>query len=104
MSAICHAPAVLTEVKLQDGRYLVEGRRVTSMSNEEEEAWGRVPYVPFLVQDRLKERGATFIQGKHLWGDHVVVDKDPQGRKLVTGANPASGTSRATEVVKLLEE
>lgn len=71
VSAVCHPPAVLTEVKLQDGSgsYLVDARRVTSMSNREEEAWGRVPYVPFLVQDRLKERGGMYVEGEHLWGD-----------------------------------
>ncbi|KAH0592851.1 hypothetical protein MHUMG1_09496 [Metarhizium humberi] len=104
VSAICHAPAVFTEVKLQDGKYLVDGRKVTSMSNKEEELWGRVPYVPYLVQSRLKERGGIFIEGRTAWGDHVVVDKDSHGRKLVTGANPASGGSLAREIIKLLRE
>ncbi|KAM0718352.1 hypothetical protein Q7P37_005421 [Cladosporium fusiforme] len=104
VSAICHAPGVFTNVKLSNGKYLVEGRKVTSMSNREEEAWGRVPYVPFLVQTRLGERGAFFSEGKQLWGDHVVVDEDDQGRKLVTGANPASGGSLATEIARLLQE
>lgn len=34
MAANCHAPAVLTELKLSDGSNLVEGRKVTSMSNK----------------------------------------------------------------------
>ena len=102
VSAICHAPGVLTEVKLSDGNYIVQGRKVTSMSNHEEEAWGRVPYVPWLVQSRLIERGALFSEGKMVWGEHVVVDQDKQGRILVTGANPASGTSLAREIARLL--
>lgn len=103
VAAICHAPGVLTEVKLSNQKFLVAGRQVTSMSNREEEAWGRVPYVPFLVQTRLKERGALFSEGKKLWGEHVVVDEDEQGRVLVTGANPASGTKLAKEMLKLLQ-
>lgn len=103
VSAICHAPGVLTEVKLSDGKYIVDGRKVTSMSNREEEAWGRVPYVPWLVQTRLSERGALFSEGKRVWGTHVVVDQDKQGRILVTGANPASGSSLANEVATFLQ-
>lgn len=103
MAAICHAPGVLTEVRLSNGSYLVEGRKVTSMSNREEEAWGRVPYVPWLVQTRLGERGALFSEGKRLWEDHVVVDEDSEGHVLITGANPASGSSLAAEIIRVLQ-
>lgn len=103
VAAICHAPGVLTNVKLSNGEYLVAGRKVTSMSNREEEAWGRVPYVPWLVQTRLGERGALFDEGKKLWADHVVVDEDGLNRVLVTGANPASGGSLAAAINEILE-
>lgn len=73
------------------------------MSNREEEAWGRVPYVPWLVQSRLGERGALFDEGEKLWADHVVVDEDGLGRVLVTGANPASGGSLAAAINGILE-
>lgn len=71
------------------------------MSNREEEAWGRVPYVPWLVQTRLIKRGALFSEGEQLWADHVVIDVDEQGRRLVTGANPASGISLAAAIAGL---
>lgn len=102
VAAICHARAVLTEVRLSDGSNLVEGRKVTRMSNKEEQAWGRVDYVPFLVQTRLGERGGEFIEGKQLWGEHVVVDRDSQGRTLITGANPSSGSRLAEEIIKAI--
>lgn len=69
VAAICHAPGALTEVKLSNQKFLVAGRQVTSMSNREEEAWGRVPYVPFLVQTRLKERDALFSRVKTFGGN-----------------------------------
>lgn len=48
VSAVCHAPAVLTDVKLSDGSYLVNGRSVTSFTNEEEEQAGLTNNVPWL--------------------------------------------------------
>lgn len=99
VAAICHAPAVLTEVKLSDGSDLMEGRKVTSMPNKEDEAWCQVPYVPFLVQTRLGGRGGEFSQGKQLWAEHVVVDRDSRGRTLTTGANPSSGSRLPEEII-----
>ncbi|MCO5559328.1 hypothetical protein L7F22_012925 [Adiantum nelumboides] len=99
VSAVCHAPAVLTDVKLSDGSYLVNGRSVTSFTNEEEEQAGLTNNVPWLVETRLQERGAKFNKGKP-WTENVVVDKDSSGRILITGANPQSGAQLAKVVLK----
>jgi putative intracellular protease/amidase len=48
VSAVCHAPAVFSDVKLSNGKYLLEGRKVTSFSNEEEEQAGMTNNVPWL--------------------------------------------------------
>ena len=102
VSAVCHAPAVLTNVKLSDGSYLVKGRKVTCFSNEEEEQSQMVDNCPFLVETRLGERGGEFQKGTP-WTEKVVVDKDSQGRILITGANPQSGHQLAKEIVSLLK-
>ncbi|MCY1494548.1 hypothetical protein D9M68_284210 [compost metagenome] len=52
--------------------------------------------VPFLVEDELKRLGGRFEKAAD-WADFTVVD----GR-LVTGQNPASSTSGAKELLKLL--
>lgn len=54
------------------------------------------------VETRLGERGAHFQKGKP-WTEKVVVDKDDQGRYLLTGANPQSGGQLAKEIVKVLQ-
>jgi len=36
VSAVCHGPAALTEIKLLNGVYLLEGRKVTGFTNDEE--------------------------------------------------------------------
>ena len=96
VGAVCHAPAVLTEVKGRNGGYFVSGKRVTAFTNAEEEAVGLTETVPFRVEDRLKQRGAQFRRGDD-WSAHVEVDGN-----LVTGQNPASSAPAAEELLELV--
>ncbi|NKI34714.1 type 1 glutamine amidotransferase domain-containing protein [Wenzhouxiangella sp. XN79A] len=95
VGAVCHAPAALTGVKTDNG-YLMAGKRVTGFTNEEEDGVGLTEVVPFLLENRLKQRGARFRRGE-AWGPHVEVD----GR-LVTGQNPASSEPAAVALLDLL--
>jgi putative intracellular protease/amidase len=96
VGAVCHAPVALVNVRGRDGEHLVKGRRVTGFTNSEEEAVGLTEVVPFLLEDRLKERGGVFSKGPD-WAPYVQVDG-----KLVTGQNPASSEAGAKELLKLL--
>lgn len=96
VGAVCHAPVALVNVRGNDGEYLVKGRHVTGFTNKEEEAVGLTAVVPFLLEDRLKERGGIFSKAAS-WAPHVQVDG-----KLVTGQNPASSGPAAMELLKLL--
>jgi len=98
VAAVCHAPAVLTEVKNAGGGYIVSGRRVTGFTNTEEEAVGLTGVVPFLVESRLAQRGGRFGRGED-WAPHVEVDG-----LLVTGQNPASSAPAAEAVIELLRQ
>ena len=55
VSAICHGPAALINVKDPNGKNIVTGRKVTGFSNTEEEQVGMTKQIPFLVETRLKE-------------------------------------------------
>ena len=98
VSAVCHGPAALVDVRLDDGRYLVEGQRVSAFTNEEERFFsdGLQDSYPFLLEDRLGERGAVFEEGL-LMLPHV----SDSGR-LVTGQNPFSTALVAEAVVRKL--
>jgi putative intracellular protease/amidase len=96
IGAVCHAPVALVNVRGKDGEYLVKGKRVTGFTNAEEEAVGLTTVVPFLLEDRLKERGSIYSKTVN-WVPYVQVD----GR-LVTGQNPASSEPAAEELLKLL--
>ena len=96
VGAVCHAPVALVNVRGKDGEYLVKGKRVTGFTNEEEAAVGLTAVVPFLLEDRLRERGGIFGKTAN-WAPYVQVDG-----KLVTGQNPASSGPGAEELLKLL--
>lgn len=87
VSAVCHGPAALVNAKRADGSYLIAGKKVASFTNGEEEEVQATHVVPFLLADKLNERGA-FHQNTPNWSDNVVVD----GR-LITGQNPQSAAS-----------
>jgi putative intracellular protease/amidase len=96
VGAVCHAPVALVNVRGKNGEYLVKGKRVTAFTNEEEDAVSLTAVVPFLLEDRLKERGGIYSKGAN-WVPYVQVDG-----KLVTGQNPASSALGAEELLKLL--
>jgi putative intracellular protease/amidase len=96
VAAVCHAPAAFVNVRGKDGEYLVKGKRVTGFTNAEEKAADLTAVVPFLLEDRLKERGGVYSNGAN-WAPYVQVDG-----KLMTGQNPASSGPAAKELLKLL--
>lgn len=95
VAAVCHGPAALLGVKLEDGTALVQGRKLTGFSNAEERGYGQAD-VPFLLEDALRAEGAVYSAADD-WQENVVVD----GR-LMTGQNPASGGALAKAIVDAL--
>src|SRR4051812_27730017 len=92
---VCHAPGVLRHVTYQ-GAPLVKGKHVTGFTNGEEEEMKLTHIVPFLVEDELMSLGAIF-EKKANWQPFVVTDGH-----LITGQNPASSTSAAQALLKLM--
>jgi putative intracellular protease/amidase len=98
VAAVCHGPAALVNVRLGDGKYLVDGKTVSAFTNEEEAAVELDSVVPFLLEDKLIERGAKISKAPKFEAKVSVSER------LVTGQNPASATGVAEAVVKLLQE
>jgi putative intracellular protease/amidase len=98
VGAVCHGPAGLINVKLSNGEYLVKGKTVSAFTNEEEVAVGLDKVVPFFLQDKLVERGATHSKAED-FQKHVVVSDH-----LVMGQNPASAAGVGEEMVKLMQQ
>jgi len=95
VALVCHSPGVLRHVRYK-GAPLVKGKHVTGFTNGEEEEVKLTHVVPFLVEDELLRLGAIF-EKKANWQPFSVTD----GR-LITGQNPASSTSTAQSLIKLV--
>jgi putative intracellular protease/amidase/catechol 2,3-dioxygenase-like lactoylglutathione lyase family enzyme len=95
IALVCHSPGVLRHVTYQ-GAPLVKGKHVTGFTNGEEEEMQLTKVVPFLVEDELLRLGAIF-EKKADWQPFSITD----GR-LITGQNPASSTSAAQALLKLM--
>jgi putative intracellular protease/amidase len=96
IGAVCHGPAALVDVRLRNGASLVDGKALTGFTNEEEALFGKrwAKEFPWLLEDRLRERGARWEEAP-LMMPKVVVD----GR-LVTGQNPYSTPGVAEAIVR----
>ncbi|MTI21212.1 type 1 glutamine amidotransferase domain-containing protein [Fulvivirga sp. RKSG066] len=97
VSAVCHGPAGLVNIKLSNGKYLVDGKTVSTFTNEEERAVELEDVVPFLLETKLEERGAIISKADN-WQSKVSVD----GR-LITGQNPASAHDLGKAIVEVLQ-
>jgi putative intracellular protease/amidase len=98
VSAVCHGPAALVNVRLSNGDFLVKGKTVAAFTNAEEEAVKLTNVVPFLLESKLLERGAL-----HVAAPNFALNVQTSAR-LVTGQNPASARGVAEAVVKVLEQ
>ena len=86
IGAVCHGPAALVNVTLDDGSPFLANKTVSSFTNDEELLL--IPdakeVFPFLLQSKLIDQGANFDSGP------VYLDNMVQDGNLVTGQNPWS--------------
>jgi len=95
---LCHGAAALLNVRIRDGGLLVEGKKVTGFSNQEEIDVDREKDMPFHLETALnKASGGHYEKAAKAWDPHVTVDGN-----LLMGQNPASANPLAIEVLKVL--
>lgn len=98
IGAVCHGPAALVNVTLDNGRQLLEQKNVSGFTNKEEllliaEAKS---IFPFLLQDKLVEQGAIFNEGP------MYLEQVSHDENLITGQNPWSTWRLAESMVSQL--
>lgn len=95
VSAVCHGPAAMVNVELDNGEMLLANKRVSGFTNEEELLL--IPdakeIFPFLLEDKMKEQGAKFQAGTK------YLEQVSQDGKLITGQNPWSVWTMAEMVI-----
>lgn len=96
VAAVCHAPAVLLNIKDANGEYAIKGKAVTGFTNNEEAAVQLTDIVPFLLEDELVKRGAEF-QKVADWNAFAVQDG-----LIISGQNPQSSELAAEKLLAAL--
>jgi putative intracellular protease/amidase len=94
LGVLCHAPAALLAAEAADGTWPFLAYRMTGFTDAEEAIGGLAPKAKWLVQGRLTEMGAAFVEGP-TFGEHIEID-----RNLYTGQNPASSVALATAIIE----
>ncbi|WP_435262080.1 type 1 glutamine amidotransferase domain-containing protein [Tenacibaculum sp. nBUS_03] len=89
IAMVCHAPAILRDVKLTNGKYLVEGVNLTGFKDSEDAEIELDRHLLFSLEQELKRRGANYKSVKN-WAPNVVIDGP-----LMTGQSPASAAPLA---------
>jgi putative intracellular protease/amidase len=97
VGAVCHASAVLLDVKDSAGEFVVKGKAVAGFTNSEEAAVQLTDVVPFLVEDEFIKRGADY-QKTEDW--HVFAVQDGL---IISGQNPASSELVAKKLLAHLK-
>ena len=97
IASICHGPAALVNVVLEDGTPLVKGKKITAFSDAEERAVELAEEMPFLLESKLSELGAK-VKTKKKFKAYAVRDGN-----LITGQNPASSKATAKLLIKALK-
>ena len=98
IGAVCHGPAALVNVTLNNGRPLIENKTVSGFTNKEELLLisDAETIFPFLLQDKLSAQGAQFNEGA-MYLENVSHDNN-----LVTGQNPWSTWKLAETMIAQL--
>lgn len=96
IGAVCHGVSAFVDVKDENGKSFIEGKKITGFTNEEEEAVQLTSKVPFLLETKLREQGAAFEKGD-TFAPFAVVDG-----QIITGQNPGSSAETARLFVKTI--
>jgi putative intracellular protease/amidase len=98
IAMVCHAPAILRDVKKSNGEYLVKGLNLTGFKDSEDEEIELAHHLLFSLEQELKLRGANYMSTSVNWVPNVVVDG-----VLMTGQNPASAAPLAEKLSSVLK-
>ena len=99
IGGVCHGPLGLRDARTPDGRPLVEGRRISAVTDKQVRELG-IASTPQHPETELRAKGARF-EARHRFRDpfanHWVVDGN-----LVTGQNQNAGPMVARELLALV--
>lgn len=95
--AICHGVVGLISAKDSNGEFILKDKYVTSFTNQEEHIVKMAEFMPFSLEDKIKEEGGIFVAEKP-WKEHVEISCN-----IITGQNQNSALLAAESVISLLK-
>lgn len=101
IGGVCHGPLGLLQAYGEDGRLIVEGRRISAVTDKQITELG-ITHTPMHPERDLRAAGVAFEAGtafRDLFANSVVVD----GR-IVTGQNQNSATETAVKMMQVLTD
>ena len=101
IGGVCHGPLGLLKARNSQGRPLIEGRRVTGVTNKQVSELG-IDATPHHPETELKKVGGDF-KCTHRFRDPLANHWEVDGN-LVTGQNQKAAPMVAREIMKLLSK
>jgi putative intracellular protease/amidase len=98
-AVVCHGTAALLDATLSDGRYLIEGKRMTGFANSEEDytdQFMKTRVMPFRIEDEARARGANFVAAP------AFVPHAERDGNLITGQQQHSAAVAARLMIDAL--
>lgn len=99
VGSVCHGYCGLLNIKLSNGKRLIDGRKLTGFSWFEEVLAGVAKKVPYNAEALAKQYGAHYMKKMIPFAPYVVRDGN-----LVTGQNPFSARLTALKMIEAIEE
>jgi putative intracellular protease/amidase len=98
-----HGAGAFANVKLKNGKFLVQGKRVAGFPNstEREKNWAKQgTLLPFLVEEQLRKNGALTINKENIADKHDVIIDD----RIISTMFLPSAALVAKEMLILLDK
>ena len=103
IGSVGHGAGAFANAKLSNGQPLVKGKRIAAFPNstEKEKDWAKQgSLLPFLIEDRLKEKGAITVNKDNIPDKHDVIIDD----RIVSTMFLPSAALVAKEMLIVLEK
>jgi putative intracellular protease/amidase len=101
LGSVCHGALGFLQAKDQNGNPLVQGRRMTAVTDKQVRELG-ITFTPQHPERELRQAGALFESEtafRDMFANHVVVDGN-----LVTGQNQNAGAEVAQRMLEIIEQ
>lgn len=101
-AAVCHSTTILTDAKLSNGQYLVEGKTWTGFANSEEDYADQavgMKIQPYRIEDNARKMQNTTFKVMPAFTPYAIKDGN-----LITGQQQNSGALTAQLIIESLEQ